>query len=167
MSADILKVICSWEGDSRQLQDALTECRFIEMDGNTMTVHEWEVINAKLVANWRNGGRGGRPPKNPEETHVKATPNPDQTDKRRPDQTREEIHIRPRWQIHKDIEASKTRINELQQEREVRKERYGVRRVLDTLTPEAERKLSREQQRLAKLQEEFDNAEEPEAGAHS
>jgi hypothetical protein len=49
------------------LKQILLSCRFIRQEGDTLIVHDWDVINARLIASWHNGSRGGRPPKT--ETH--------------------------------------------------------------------------------------------------
>lgn len=63
MAPNALKGICRYEGEASRLRSALERCEFIEVNGEAMTVHEWAATNAKLVANWKNGKKGGRPKK--------------------------------------------------------------------------------------------------------
>ena len=74
-----VKAICRFPGDADALDSALTECGFIERDGNELTVTGWAEHNASLVANWENGKRGGRPRKNQQDTDGKAKGNPEKT----------------------------------------------------------------------------------------
>ncbi len=74
-----VKAICRFPGDAEVLDNALTECGFIERDGKELTVIGWAEHNASLVANWENGKRGGRPRKNQQDTDGKAKENPEKT----------------------------------------------------------------------------------------
>ena len=78
MTPQVLKAVCRWEGDPAQLQKALADSGFIEINGPIVTVHQWAQVNAALVVSWENGKKGGRPPK----TRHKPSGNPSQTDKR-------------------------------------------------------------------------------------
>jgi hypothetical protein len=74
-----IAAICGFTGqDPEALINALVECRFVDRAGDRLTVHEWGDYNGKLLSNWENGRRGGRPsghkgtqqepPDNPPET---------------------------------------------------------------------------------------------------
>jgi hypothetical protein len=65
---------------------------FIQRDGDTIHVLGWAEKNASLFAAWENGGKGGRPKKNPDETHGKPTGNPALTQREpiREEKSREE-----------------------------------------------------------------------------
>ncbi|MGC4013403.1 MAG: hypothetical protein QM755_02635 [Luteolibacter sp.] len=73
-----LRAICRYSGDAARLRAALERCGFIDADaeGDGFEVHGWAEANAKLLANWTNGPKGGRPRKNPPETHAEPTPAP-------------------------------------------------------------------------------------------
>ena len=85
-----LKALCQYPGTAQCLEDALIAADYIERDGLTVTVTGWAEKNASLIAAWENGGKGGRPKKNPmatdgqpnenpAETHGKPTANPPKT----------------------------------------------------------------------------------------
>jgi hypothetical protein len=83
-----LKALCRFDGAADKLDAALTTAGFIRRDqAGTVTVCEWEIYNASLVANWTNGKKGGRPQKsreekpmgNPSVTHGLPMANPWQT----------------------------------------------------------------------------------------
>lgn len=63
MAPNALKAICRYEGEASRLRSALERCGFLEVRGEAVIVHEWAETNAKLIANWENGMKGGRPPK--------------------------------------------------------------------------------------------------------
>lgn len=73
-----LKAICRYEGEASKLRSALERCGFLDAAGESMVVHGWAEANAKLVANWENGEKGGRPQgkRNPQKTHNKPNGNP-------------------------------------------------------------------------------------------
>ncbi len=80
MPAAGLKALCRYAGDASLLESSLCDAGFIERNGSDVDVPAWAEHNAKLIANWENGGRGGRPktPKeeptdNPNKTHVEPT----------------------------------------------------------------------------------------------
>jgi hypothetical protein len=91
-----LKAICRYEGDSERLRSALVNAGFIRKERGGFVVHGWAESNAKLLANWENGKRGGRPSKTPQkeeekpgpETHEKPTDNPQVSDKSRVEKSR-------------------------------------------------------------------------------
>jgi hypothetical protein len=71
-----LKAQCRYAGDAAAFEKALSEAGFVERDGDTIRVLGWAEKNASLLAAWDNGHKGGRPKKNPDETHGKPTGNP-------------------------------------------------------------------------------------------
>lgn len=83
LPATALTAICCVPPDISpdKWRDILLECRLIEIDGATMTVHDWKKQNAKLLANWKNGKFGGRPKANPTQTHGFALGFPKKTDR--------------------------------------------------------------------------------------
>lgn len=73
LSSNALKAITRGDGDAEKIMSALVECGFIKKKGSQLIVHEWDTVNASLVRNWKNGGKGGRPKEsqnNPEETQI-------------------------------------------------------------------------------------------------
>jgi hypothetical protein len=73
-----LKFVCEFDGDANSLRTALETCGFIRVNPEEPTgfiVHDWDIVNAALLASWRNGARGGRkPPGYPKITHGQPTP---------------------------------------------------------------------------------------------
>jgi len=89
-----LKAQCKCPSDAATFERALIDAGFLQRDGDTIIVLGWSEKNASLIAAWENGSKGGRPKKNPTETHGKpmGSPavthgqpgaNPGETDKRR------------------------------------------------------------------------------------
>lgn len=79
-----VKSICKFAGDAEALNQALIECEFLAREDRQVTVVGWDEHNSTLIANWANGKKGGRPPKNkpkqnPSKTHGLPMANPDQT----------------------------------------------------------------------------------------
>jgi hypothetical protein len=82
-----LKAICRAPHDAVAFEAAMIEAGFVERDGPTLRVPKWAEHNPKLVANWRNGGAGGRPTKgnakpngNPTGTQQEPNENPTGTE---------------------------------------------------------------------------------------
>ena len=80
LSDRALKALCRFPGQANKLVSALSESGFVRRseDGQTEVVG-WDEYNAKLLANWENGAKGGRPKKarnNPTETQRKPNDNP-------------------------------------------------------------------------------------------
>jgi hypothetical protein len=75
MAPNALKSICRYEGEASKLRSALERCGWIEVSGEAVIVHGWAEMNVKLLANWENGKKGGRP-RNPTETQRKPNDNP-------------------------------------------------------------------------------------------
>jgi len=72
----ILSSVCRWPGDADLFWSAMlqTFCRF---EDGYLIAHQWDEVNASLIAAWSNGGKGGRPKKptgnprvNPESNQV-------------------------------------------------------------------------------------------------
>lgn len=61
VSPAALKALCRFPGHANKLESSLVASGFIRRDGSTLTVCDWEVYNASLVAAWNNGKKGGRP----------------------------------------------------------------------------------------------------------
>lgn len=94
-----LAALCRWRCRKVSCHEALLEAGFVRRIGKSMgfAAHEWELKNGKLIANWTNGPKGGRPKNgakkgaqtepdegeenNPTETHRKPKANPLETDK--------------------------------------------------------------------------------------
>lgn len=85
-----LKALCHYPGHANKLESALVTSGFVRREGDALIVHEWEDYNASLIANWRNGKKGGRPAKtqtqnkpmeNPRVLDGKPKQNPSETDK--------------------------------------------------------------------------------------
>lgn len=79
-----VKSICRFSGDAEKLDKALTECGFLMRNGAQVEIVGWDEHNASLIANWKNGKKGGRPTKdkpksNPSKTHGLPTENPTKT----------------------------------------------------------------------------------------
>jgi hypothetical protein len=56
-----LACVCEWNGKPEDLISLLLELRFLEQDGEYFIVHDFAEYNGKLVSNWKNGIKGGRP----------------------------------------------------------------------------------------------------------
>jgi hypothetical protein len=65
MPAAGLKAMCRAMCDAQALETALIDAGFIQRDGQTISVPKWAEKNASLIAAWDNGGKGGRPKKEP------------------------------------------------------------------------------------------------------
>ncbi len=80
MPANGLKALCHYAGNAEALELALIASEFIARNGQYISVDGWAEHNEKLIANWKNGAKGGRPAKseeeptdNPEITHNEPT----------------------------------------------------------------------------------------------
>lgn len=78
-----LKAICRFKGDADMFESAMVASGFVSRSGDKITVEGWEKYNASLIANWKNGQRGGRPKKSKDssskidqETHGFSIGNP-------------------------------------------------------------------------------------------
>ena len=88
---DVLEAVAGWNGEPGQFFDGLRLYRFIDTNGGEIEIHDFKKINPKLVANWKNGSKGGRPKTeetrpeptaNPAETHSKPNGNPTATERK-------------------------------------------------------------------------------------
>jgi hypothetical protein len=95
-----LKALCRFKGDAATLERALIDAGFIVRDGTAIDVIGWADHNSKLVANWKNGPKGGRPKQtepepnnNPNETQEEPTDNQSETQSEpiREEKRREEL----------------------------------------------------------------------------
>lgn len=66
LSPKKLKAICGFPGCDQKLWDAFTDCEFPWLDQSpdgTYSIHGFEEHQAQVIALWKNGHKGGRPPK--------------------------------------------------------------------------------------------------------
>jgi len=59
--AAFVEAVAGWDGEEGKLFGALLSIGFIEQEERGIRVHQWKSHNSKIVANWNNGGKGGRP----------------------------------------------------------------------------------------------------------
>jgi hypothetical protein len=74
MTSLVLASVCGWKGDAEWLFQAFLDCKWITLEDEQVVVHEWDVMNTRLVTNWENGKKSGGRPKgdrNPSETQSK------------------------------------------------------------------------------------------------
>lgn len=90
MSSQGLRALCRYAGDATILEQALTEAGFINRDGDAINVPKWAEHNEKLIANWTNGAKGGRPSK--EKAASKSNQQITQT---KPNSNPTEVHANP------------------------------------------------------------------------
>ena len=67
----ILSSVCRWPGDADAFWSAMLQT-FCRVEDGHLIAHQWDEVNAGLIASWSNGGKGGRPKKptaNPWVTH--------------------------------------------------------------------------------------------------
>lgn len=58
---EIIAAIADWAGDPKELEKALIESGYARRDGKTLIMHDWENQNKKIISNYSNGQKGGRP----------------------------------------------------------------------------------------------------------
>lgn len=63
LSPEALKALCCFPGQANKLESSLVASGFVRRDAGVLIVLGWSEYNSKLIANWENGGKGGRPPK--------------------------------------------------------------------------------------------------------
>lgn len=101
LSPRALKALCRYSGSEETLLCSLVEAGFVTMSQcGRLDVLGWDDYNAKLISNWGNGVKGGRPKKpngNPTETQGEPTDNPPGTHSEpiRVDKSRVEENIKP------------------------------------------------------------------------
>lgn len=79
LSPEALKALCRFPGDAAKLLAALVETGFVRRDGRDLVASNWSEYNASLIAAWKNGTRGGRPPKGPPNAPSEPTVYPEET----------------------------------------------------------------------------------------
>lgn len=101
---DVLEAVAGWNGEPGQFFDGLRLYRFIDTNGGEIEIHDFKKINPKLVANWKNGSKGGRPKTeetrpepttNPAETHSKPNGNPTATERKPSGNPEKKTHAKP------------------------------------------------------------------------
>lgn len=75
MEPEVLKAICCFPGDALTFYTGMLQT-FADLQNDVFVAHGWDEINGKLLSNWENGQRGGRPAINPPITHSKPNDNP-------------------------------------------------------------------------------------------
>ena len=112
LSHDVFEAIAKWQGEEKLFYKTLAECRFSELGDEetpTITMHEFEIVNSKLVRNWTNGAKGGRKPNaNPNGTQTEPNDNPSETQEEpsdNPDETQTEPIDR---EIDREIDRKKS-----------------------------------------------------------
>lgn len=82
----VIKSICHYDGDAEKLVDSLLFSGYLKkLKKDTYHIHDWEIVNAKLVQAKVNGNKGGRPPK----PNDNPTGNPKRTQAKPIDETRQ------------------------------------------------------------------------------
>ena len=61
-SPAILSSVCRWPGDADVFWSAMLQT-FCRVEDGYLIAHQWDEVNASLIAAWSNGGKGGRPKK--------------------------------------------------------------------------------------------------------
>jgi len=74
-SPAILASVCRWPGDADQFWSAMMQT-FCRHEDGYLIAHEWDEVNASLIAAWSNGGKGGRPKKPMGNPRVNPESNP-------------------------------------------------------------------------------------------
>jgi hypothetical protein len=64
---EIIAAIADWNGDPKEFEKALIESGYARRDGKTLIMHDWESQNKKIISNYSNGQKGGRPKANEKE----------------------------------------------------------------------------------------------------
>ena len=71
----ILSSVCRWPGDADLFWSAMLQT-FCRVEDGYLIAHQWDEVNASLIAAWSNGGKGGRPKKPTGNPRVNPEPNP-------------------------------------------------------------------------------------------
>ncbi len=59
---EILSAVCKWTGDANVFWSAMMQT-FGRVEDGFFVAHQWDEVNASLIASWSNGSLGGRPKK--------------------------------------------------------------------------------------------------------
>jgi hypothetical protein len=70
----ILSSVCRWPGDADLFWSAMLQT-FCRVEDGYLIAHQWDEVNASLIAAWSNGGKGGRPKKPTGNPRVNPEPN--------------------------------------------------------------------------------------------
>jgi hypothetical protein len=70
----ILSSVCRWPGDADLFWSAMLQT-FCRVEDGCLIAHQWDEVNASLIAAWSNGGKGGRPKKPTGNPRVNPEPN--------------------------------------------------------------------------------------------
>jgi hypothetical protein len=70
----ILSSVCRWPGDADVFWSAMLQT-FCRVEDGHLVAHQWDEVNASLIAAWSNGGKGGRPKKPTGNPRVNPEPN--------------------------------------------------------------------------------------------
>jgi hypothetical protein len=70
----ILSSVCRWPGDADLFWSAMLQT-FCRVEDGHLVAHQWDEVNAGLIAAWSNGGKGGRPKKPTGNPRVNPEPN--------------------------------------------------------------------------------------------
>ena len=70
----ILSSVCRWPGDADVFWSAMLQT-FCRVEDGYLIAHQWDEVNASLIAAWSNGGKGGRPKKPTGNPRVNPEPN--------------------------------------------------------------------------------------------
>jgi hypothetical protein len=73
-SPAILSSVCRWPGDADLFWSAMLQT-FCRVEDGYLIAHQWDEVNASLIAAWSNGGKGGRPKKPTGNPRVNPEPN--------------------------------------------------------------------------------------------
>lgn len=74
MDAARLSAVCHWEGNAKKFFDIMRRVGFINVTDTGIAVHDWDRVNASLIAAWNNGRLSkGRPRKTPPENNPRDT----------------------------------------------------------------------------------------------
>lgn len=58
--ADYVECVCRWDGAEGKLFELLTTRGWIDLENDGVRIHDWNDMNASLVACWSNGKFGGK-----------------------------------------------------------------------------------------------------------
>lgn len=115
LSDRALKALCRYPGHQTKLVSALAESGFVtRTDCGQLRVNGWDEYNAKLLANWENGKKGGRPPKKPNSPDPNTKENPTETQqkpKENPPRTQQEPNDNPMETQRKPIRVDRSRVD--------------------------------------------------------